>query len=112
MPLKMGHSHEVISSNIKEMVDSGHPLKEAIAASMAHAHKSKMMSDGGMVEEPEQGNIGGGDDRAMSGEPVYPKNDVTDGLSDAVHMNQEPDGDMTEEMKNAIMARKAKRRFS
>ncbi len=47
MPLKMGHSHEVISSNIKEMTKSGHPLRQAIAASLSNARKSKKMAEGG-----------------------------------------------------------------
>lgn len=47
MPLKSGKDHKVISSNIKEMVKAGHPLKQAIAASLAHARK---FSEGGLAE--------------------------------------------------------------
>lgn len=86
MPMKRGSSHEVISSNIHEMVKAGHPIKQAIAASMAHAHQSKMMNEGGEVEEsnPEQGEIGGGDESESSeysGEPVYPEETANAGLS-------------------------------
>ncbi len=49
MPLKHGHSQEVVNQNIKEMVKSGHPIKQAIAASLANARKSKKMAEGGMV---------------------------------------------------------------
>lgn len=49
MPLKKGHSREVISHNIKEMIKAGHPQKQAIAASLANARKYKKMADGGMV---------------------------------------------------------------
>jgi len=148
------------------MVKAGHPVKSAIAASLAHAH----YSDGGEVDahnlhdsfQPEQGNIGGGDDNSDAGEPVYTQEDANDGLSDnvmdesvlvqglqAAKMkdnnntvkysagNPAPTGiikkvglveddkkptesampgitgePMSEEMKAAIMAKKAKRRFS
>lgn len=90
MPLKKGHSHEVISSNIHEMVKAGHPVKQAVAASLAHARKYKKMAMGGEVIEhdihdpfqPEQGNIGGGDDNAIHGQAVYPMMDANEGLSD------------------------------
>ena len=41
MPLKPGKSKKVISSNIQEMVHSGHPLNQAIAASYRKAGKAK-----------------------------------------------------------------------
>lgn len=90
MPLKKGHSHEVISSNIHEMVKAGHPVKQAVAASLAHARKYKKMAEGGEVVEhnihdpyqPEQGNIGGGDDNSIHGQAVYPMMDANEGLSD------------------------------
>ena len=40
MPLKKGTSRETISKNIKEMEASGHPAKQAIAASLNQARKS------------------------------------------------------------------------
>ena len=40
MPLKKGKSRKVISENISEMVESGHPRKQAIAASLNQARKS------------------------------------------------------------------------
>lgn len=40
MPLKKGSSKKIIGSNIKEMEDSGHPKKQAIAASLNQARKS------------------------------------------------------------------------
>jgi hypothetical protein len=40
MPLKKGKSKAVISSNISEMIKSGHPKDQAIAASLSQARKS------------------------------------------------------------------------
>lgn len=50
MPLKKGHSKEVVGSNIREMVGAGHPVKQAVAASLAKARKYKNMKDGGWSE--------------------------------------------------------------
>lgn len=50
MPLKMGHSKEIIGHNISEMVKAGHAPKQAIAAALSHARKSKKMADGGEVK--------------------------------------------------------------
>lgn len=41
MPLKKGKSKKVISSNIKELVNSGRPQKQAIAIAMSEAGKTK-----------------------------------------------------------------------
>jgi hypothetical protein len=41
MPLKKGKSKAVISSNIKEMIKSGYPQKQAVAASLSKAGKSR-----------------------------------------------------------------------
>lgn len=40
MPLKKGKSKETISTNIKEMMEAGHPKKQAVAASLSEARKS------------------------------------------------------------------------
>jgi uncharacterized protein DUF6496 len=40
MPLKKGKSKKVIGENIKEMVSSGHPRKQAIAAALSTARKA------------------------------------------------------------------------
>ena len=41
MPLKSGSSKSVISSNISEMIKSGHPRNQAIAAAMNKAGKKR-----------------------------------------------------------------------
>ena len=40
MPLRKGRSKKVISENISEMVKSGHPKNQAVAASLNEARKS------------------------------------------------------------------------
>ena len=41
MPLKSGKSRKTISSNIAEMVRAGHPQRQAVAAAMSKAGKSR-----------------------------------------------------------------------
>ena len=41
MPLRKGKSKSVVSSNIRELVKSGRPVKQAVAISMKKAGKSK-----------------------------------------------------------------------
>jgi hypothetical protein len=44
MPLKSGSDNSTISSNIKEMIASGHPQKQAVAAALSNARKGKKHS--------------------------------------------------------------------
>lgn len=39
MPLRKGSSKATVSYNISEMVNSGHPRKQAVAAALANARK-------------------------------------------------------------------------
>jgi hypothetical protein len=41
MPLESGSSREIVSRNIREMVRSGHPQRQAIAAALSNARKGK-----------------------------------------------------------------------
>lgn len=41
MPLKKGSSKSTIATNIKELVNAGHPQKQAIAISEKEAGKSR-----------------------------------------------------------------------
>lgn len=40
MPLKRGTSPKVVSQNIREMMHSGHPQKQAVAAAMREKRES------------------------------------------------------------------------
>jgi len=40
MPLKKGSGRETVSQNISEMVKSGYPQKQAVAASLESARRS------------------------------------------------------------------------
>lgn len=53
MPLEKGSSREVVSRNISEMVHSGHPQKQAVAAALRNAR------------EGDNGTIIGSDDKAL-----------------------------------------------
>lgn len=44
MPLKSGKSQKVMSSNIKELMDSGRPQKQSVAIAYEKAGKSKKSS--------------------------------------------------------------------
>lgn len=42
MPLQSGSTRDIISNNISEMVDSGHPQKQAVAAALHKAYGPKL----------------------------------------------------------------------
>lgn len=42
MPLKSGSSRETISQNIREMVESGHPQEQAVAAALSKSREDDM----------------------------------------------------------------------
>jgi hypothetical protein len=46
MPLKKGKSRKTISSNIREMVHSGYPRNQAVAAALNTARRSKKRGRG------------------------------------------------------------------
>ena len=41
MPLKVGKSQAVVSGNIRELIDAGHPRDQAIAIAMKQKMKGK-----------------------------------------------------------------------
>lgn len=62
MPLKKGHSREVVSQNIHEMVRAGYEPKEAAAAALSSARKYKKMAMGGMVDADDDEGLGTNND--------------------------------------------------
>lgn len=60
MPLIKSGSKKAIGKNISEMVKSGYPRKQAIAAAMSTARRYAKRADGGLVERPDQvlGGVG------------------------------------------------------
>lgn len=88
MPLKKGHSREIVSQNIREMVASGHKPKQAIAAALANARQSKKMAEGGMVDDDAMGSIDSAHDAGEAGEAVYPEGMDDQGLSSNVEEQQ------------------------
>ncbi len=52
MPLKIGVKPETVSGNVKELMKSGRPQKQAVAIALATKRKSaKKMAEGGMYAE-------------------------------------------------------------
>ena len=55
MPLKKGSSQSTISENIREMMHSGHPQKQAIAAAMHSAGKTRRKKKYSMPRKDSRG---------------------------------------------------------
>jgi hypothetical protein len=51
MPLKSGSSRETISQNIREMVESGHPQEQAVAAALRKSREDEMAEKKDQEEE-------------------------------------------------------------
>ncbi len=94
MPLKMGHSPEVVSENIKELRKSGRPQKQAIAIALANKRKSEKMADGGIVEghdiaddmDDEKYSTVGEEEAEMQPEGTIPDHEM---LAQALHKHED-----------------------
>jgi hypothetical protein len=110
VPLIPGHSQEVLSGNIKELVRSGKPVKQAIAISLAEKRKSeKRLSEGGVIEET---NLAPGvspvDESALAEAlALAPKAPVQAPAQQAL-----PNPVLSESAKQAILDRKKGRAFN
>lgn len=51
MPLKKGHSAEIVSHNIKQMMGEGYPKKQAVAIALSSKRKYSKMAHGGLLED-------------------------------------------------------------
>jgi hypothetical protein len=73
-PLKKGSSQKVVSKNISEMVHSGHPQKQAIAAAMKSAGKSRSQDMTSLEALTVAGAYPGADPLKHGREVVGPRN--------------------------------------
>lgn len=55
MPLKKGTSKDMFSQNVREMMRSGHPQKQAVAAAYAMQRKSRKRKRKHMPKKDEHG---------------------------------------------------------
>ena len=60
VPLRKGRSKKVVSENISEMVHSGHPQKQAVAAALTQAGKSRRKKMGPLQQAVTGSGLGVG----------------------------------------------------
>lgn len=97
MPLKKGSSHEIVRSNINELIRSGHPSKQAVA--IALSSKRKHMAEGGEVEDEERDLV------ELSAEGAYHPSDVASpeeqdedrSFADALHKMSYAEGGLVDD---------------
>lgn len=100
MPLQAGHSQDVITSNIKELMRSGKKPKQAIAIAIVEAQKHKKnLSTGGIV----------GTDGADTKDALTQA--LTDTNESAIESQSLPNAVLSDDAKQAILDKKKKRNF-
>jgi len=74
MPLQSGSSRGIISSNIREMMASGHPQRQAVAAALENARRHPRANGGGIAARQDggttDGSIGGIQPSTYSANPL------------------------------------------
>lgn len=102
MPMKKGHSKEVVSENIKEMISSGRPRRQAVAAALASARKSKKMAEGGYVQGVPGGGSGTQGATPPKGAIVHHGKPPKDALPGVYYDNMAHGGMVSEDMDEGL----------
>lgn len=97
MPLKPGTSDEVIAENISKLMDEGHPQKQAIAAALRNAGKSKYDS-GEPNDKDEDGDVDSDDWKISRDEAI--KESKEEEYCEEGKMSQ---GDLRSAARNALL---------
>lgn len=139
MPLKTGHGTHIVSSNIRELIKAGHPQKQAVAIALSQDRKARKMAYGGLLENDADDSVGDTQGEAVYplmdakeslSDNVEKENSMADMLQKMEYADNQmqdaslaPESDdetlkldipsvISEQAKEALRAKKGKRRYS